>query len=276
MVIKTPLAPFGMEISGLDIRSIAASSFNEVARLIAGSRVLVFRDQTLDDASFVQFLQGLGVLTFTEGEIPVENFPDLNVVSNLGRQTPPRSVFHTDTSYVMRPPSFTALRPVLLPAKGGNTLFSDQVRAAASLPERIRHFLAGRTVMHTATGLDGQTENTRQPLFRRHGVTGETALFLSTPKRCTDLSGVDAGASQRIIAALYRHSTRVSSLYRHVWKAGDVLIWDNRVTMHRADHGDVNEARVLHRGMVMGEIPLMAEDGMERRPLTGSKHTATV
>ena len=275
-MIKAALAPFGMEVSGLDIQAISASSFNKIAHLIASSRVLVFRDQTLDDASFVQFLQGLGALTFTEGETPVENFPDLNVVSNMGRQTPPRSVFHTDTSYVMRPPSFTALRPVILPAKGGDTLFSDQVRAASSLPEKMRHFLAGRTVMHTATGLDGQTENTRQPLFRQHGVTGETALFLSTPKRCTDLSGVDALTSQRILAALYKYSIRASTLYRHVWKEGDVLIWDNRVTMHRADHGDVTEDRVLHRGMVMGEIPLMAEAVVEKRRLSASGHTTVV
>ena len=257
-MIKAALAPFGMEVSGLDIRAISPSSFSDLARLIASSRVLVFRAQTLDDSSFVEFLKGLGELTFTEGEIPVEKFPDLNLVSNVGRQTPPRSVFHTDTSYVPRPPSFTALRPVVLPSSGGDTLFSDQVRAAASLPENIRLCLAGRSVMHTATGLDGQMESTRQPLFRRHGVTGETALFLSTPKRCTDLSGVDAQTSQRILAALYRHSTRASRLYRHVWKAGDVLIWDNRATMHKADHGKVTEDRVLHRGMVRGEIPLMA------------------
>ena len=276
MRVNTALAPFGMEVSGLDIRSIAASSFHDVAQLIASSRVLVFRDQILDNASFVHFLKGLGELTFTEGETPVENFPDLNVVSNVGHQTPPRSVFHTDTSYVMRPPSFTALRPVSLPAQGGDTLFSDQVRAAASLPKRTRHFLAGRTVMHTATGLDGQTENTRQPLFRRHAITGETALYLSTPKRCTYLSGVDAQMSQRILAALYRHSTRASALYRHVWKAGDMLIWDNRVTMHKADHGDVTQDRVLHRGMVMGEIPVMAECTVEKCPLTSSEYTASV
>ena len=97
-----------------------------------------------------------------------------------------------------------------------------------------------------------------QPLFRRHDLTGETALFLSTPKRCTDLSGVDARTSPRILAALYRHSTRASRLRLYAWKAGDVLTWDNRVTLHKADHGDVSEDRVLHRGMVRGEIPLMA------------------
>ena len=255
---KTSLAPFGLEVTGLDITSLSAPSFDSIAQMIAGARVVVFRGQTISDASFVQFLGGLGQLTFTEGEKPVENAPQLNVVSNVGRLVPPRSVFHTDTSYVLCPPSFTALRPVVLPATGGDTLFSDQVKAAARLPEKIRNFLAGRSVLHGVSGLDGQNATTRQPLLRRHAITGEVSLYLSTPQRCTALSGVDAQTSERIIAALYRHSTRASKLYRHVWQAGDVLIWDNRVTMHKADHGNVVEDRVLHRGMVMGEVPVMA------------------
>ena len=261
-MIKTALAPFGLEVSGLDITTLSGPSFDSIARLIAGARVVVFREQVLDDLAFVRFLKGLGQLTFTDGEISVEHAPDLNVVSNMGRLSPPRSVFHTDTSYVVCPPSFTALRPVVLPASGGDTIFSDQVGAAASLPQNIRRYLDGRTVLHGVSGLEGKIEGnsatTRQPLFRRHALTGEVSLFLSTPQRCTGLSGVDAPTSERIIAALYRYSTRASKLYRHQWKAGDVLIWDNRVTMHKADHGNVTEDRVLHRGMVMGETPLMA------------------
>ena len=267
-MVKTSLAPFGLEVTGLDITSldnmsldnmsICAPSFDSLAQMIAGARVVVFRGQAIGDASFVKFLSGLGQLTFTEGETPVENAPQLNIVSNVGRLAPPRSVFHTDTSYVLRPPSFTALRPVVLPATGGDTVFSDQVKAAARLPEKTRNFLAGRTVLHGVSGLDGQNATTRQPLLRRHAITGEVSLFLSTPQRCTALSGVDGPTSERIIAALYRHSTRASTLYRHVWKAGDVLIWDNRVTMHKADHGNVTEDRILHRGMVMGEMPVMA------------------
>lgn len=255
-MLKTALSPFGVAVSGLDITSLAATSFADIAALIASARVVVFRGQTLDDALFVRFLKGLGEMTFTAGETPVEEFPDLNVVSNVGRQTPPRSVFHTDTSYVPCPPSFTALRPVLLPSTGGNTLFSDQVKAAQRLPAKVREFLTGRTVMHAATGLDGQPQSTRQPLLRRHVVTGEIALFLSTPERCSQLSGVDAVTSARMLAALYRHSTKTSALYRHDWKAGDVLIWDNRVTMHKADHDHVTQDRVLHRGMVGGEMPI--------------------
>ena len=254
----TPLHPFGAEVTGLDLADVSASQFDQLAQLAASARVVVFRQQAIDDATFVRFLGGFGPLTFTEGETPVDRAPDLNVVSNLGRLTPPRSVFHTDTSYVARPPSLSALRPVLLPTQGGMTLFSDQVAAATDLPPRFRAALKGRSVLHQTTGPDGQRQGTRHPLFRRHPLTGEVAMYLSTPERCTAISDLDAAISRRAMAALYRHSIRPARLYRHAWQPGDLLVWDNRVTMHRADHTDVLGHRVLHRGMVQGEVPLAA------------------
>jgi taurine dioxygenase len=252
----TALAPFGIEVTGFDVASARASDAGALHDTIARGRVVVFRDQRADDAAFVRFLRLLGELTFTDGETPVAGAPALNVVSNVGRTTPPRSVFHTDTSYVARPPAFTALRPVRLPRAGGSTLFSDQVRAAATLSARVRRALDGRTVLHRATGVAGGA--TRHPLFRRHPRSGEIALYLSTPERCSALSGVDDATSARTIAALYRHSIRAANVYAHAWRAGDVLVWDDRLTMHRADHDGVSGDRVLHRGMVLGEVPLPA------------------
>lgn len=252
------LVPFGMAVDGIDIGALQRPKGDELVRLISVARVVVFRDQKIDDPGFVRFLRGLGELTFTAGETPVAGMPDLNIVSNMGRTTPPRSVFHTDTSYVEQPPAFTALRPVLLPRIGGATLFTDQVAVARGLPHPIRVRLAGRTVLHRSSGLRERSDATRHPLFRRHPVTGETALYLSTPERCSALSGVDAETSARVIAALYRRSIRNAGLYRHLWHAGDVLIWDDRTTMHRADHATVEGDRVLHRGMIGGEAPIPA------------------
>ena len=257
MIIK-PLHPFGAEVTALDLANVSAAQFEQLAHLVATARVVVFRRQAIDDAAFVRFLGGFGPLTFTQGETPVAHAPDLNVVSNVGRLTPPRSVFHTDTSYVPCPPSLSALRPVLLPTQGGLTLFSDQVAAAAGLPQRTRDALKGRSVLHQTTGPDGQPQGTRQPLLRRHPLTGDVALYLSTPQRCTDVSDMAAATSARVIAALYRRSIRPARLYRHAWQPGDILMWDNRVSMHRADHGGVIGDRVLHRGLVQGEAPVAA------------------
>jgi len=248
-----------VEIAGVDVAAAPPAAIADLGTLVSRHRVAVIRDQHVDDVAFVAFLRALGELTFTPGETPVAGAPDLNLISNVGRTSPPRSVFHTDTSYVPRPPAFTALRAVRLPRAGGTTLFSDQVRAAQSVPARFRAALSGRTVRH-GLGMAGAStgDAQRHPLFRRHPVTGEVALFLSTPERCSELSGVDPVTSARAIAALYRHSIRPARLYRHSWRAGDILIWDDRVTMHRADHTDVDGDRVLHRGLVLGEVPIPA------------------
>ena len=252
------LSPFGLEVWDVDIGALSQAAADALAGLIAINRVVVFRNQSGGDSELVSFLQQLGPLTFTAGETPVAGAPDLNVVSNLGRSTPPRSVFHTDTSYVARPPAFTALREVMLPTRGGQTVFSDQVAAFLALPAAWRSGLASCTVQHRTTGLDGKSQTQDHPLFRLHPVTAETALYLSTPERCSHLSGVAPATSARLVSILYRRSIRASNLYRHSWKKGDVVIWDNRLTMHQADHSDVDGDRVLHRGMVMGEQPIHA------------------
>lgn len=251
------LHPFGAEIIGVECAS-QTIDFAALAGHIAAARVAVLRDQHLNDAEFVQFLSGFGPLVFTTGETPVPGAPLLNVVTNVGRTAPPVSRFHTDSSYFATPPSFTALRPVQLQQQGGDTLFSDQVAAASGLPARLRACLASRQVLHRCTGLAGIDEETWHPLLRQHPITGETALYLSTPARCAAITGLEPALASRIIALLYRRSQAAANIYRHVWQPGDLLIWDNRLTMHRADHDAVEGARTLHRGMVAGEVPITA------------------
>jgi len=251
-------APFGAKISGVSIADVDRDLAADVAALVVRHRVVVLKDQPDSDLAFVRFLGLMGPLMFTDGEIPVEGASDLNVVSNIGRKVPPRSVFHTDTSYVAQPPAFSALRAVCLPDRGGETLFSDQVRAASELPGHVRDWIGDRRVSHEATDPAGNVHKVSHPLLRANPDTGETALYLSTPARCTGLTGVEANESRRIIDVLYRRSIRPAHLYRHRWQRGDFVIWDNRTTMHRADHGNVAGDRVLHRGMVRGEVPVAA------------------
>lgn len=252
------LVPFAAEVANVQVREADEGLAALISSAVAAHRVVILRGQVAEDSDFVRFLRMLGELTFTAGETPVSNAPDLNVVSNVGRTTPPRSVFHTDTSYVAQPPALGALRAVSLPISGGATLFSDQVRAADSLPSAARDWLRGRTLLHGVKGTDGNFMQMRHPILTRHPVTGEMALFLSTPERCTGLSGVDPPLSARVVNLLYLRSVRASQLYRHEWRTGDIVIWDNRATMHRADHTAVAGDRVLHRGLVLGEVPQAA------------------
>ncbi|MEM7488580.1 MAG: TauD/TfdA family dioxygenase [Pseudomonadota bacterium] len=221
--------------------------------------VVVIEGAYVSDDDFVAFLEALGPLTFTDGETPLAGQPKLNFVTNVGRSRAPRSVFHTDTSYVTAPPAFTALKAERIPEAGGETVFTNQFDAYDRLNPDLRLRLTGARVLHRVTGVEtaGETE-TWHPVFRRHPISGRTALFLSTPERCVDLELADGSRAPDLIADLYAHSTDPAHEWRHRWSEGDILIWDNRCTLHKADHSAVVGDRVLHRGMVAGERPMAA------------------
>jgi taurine dioxygenase len=247
--------PVGVEVTGTDLRELDRAGAAELAILLARHGVAVIPDQEINDTEFVAFLRRFGDLVFTTGETPVPGFPDLNVITNQGRTTPPRSTFHVDSSYLRVPPAYTALRAVSIPAQGGETLFTNQYAAFDSLPDDLVSRLEGRSITHVVTGLDlGEDDETEaeHPVFAQHPISGRTALYLSTPKRCAAVSGMTPAESEQTVQELYAHSTREENSMRHAWSPGDVVMWDNRCVLHRADHSAVVGDRVMHRGMVAG------------------------
>ncbi|WP_206063207.1 TauD/TfdA family dioxygenase [Nocardioides sp. HDW12B] len=249
------LDPVGVVVRDVDLAWVDDAQVDALRVLLGQHGVVVVPEQTLDDAAFVALLERFGTLTFTTGETPLEGHPDLNVISNVGRTTPPRSSFHVDTSYVVTPPAYTALRAVTVPEQGGATQFSNQYRAFDTLPAELRKRLAGRTIRHVVTGVelgpDDESE-AEHPVFRPHPVTGRTALYLTTPARCASVTGLDPIESEEVVAQLFEHSTRPANVLDHRWSPGDVVMWDNGCVMHRADHSGVVGDRVMHRGMVLG------------------------
>jgi taurine dioxygenase len=249
------LRPFGARVRELSLTTLDRGQVARLRGLLAWRGVLHFPGQLIDDAGFVAFLRRFGAPAFTVGEMAVPGHPDLNEVSNVGRTSPPRSSFHVDTSYVARPPAYTALRAVMVPEHGGETQFTDQYRAYETLPFEIRARLMGATITHVATGVslaDGDEAEAAHPVFRRHPISDRVALYLSTPARCAAISGLDEPEARDMIAFLYEHSIRVEHRLAHRWAPGDVLMWDNGCVLHRADHSAVTGDRVLHRGMVAG------------------------
>lgn len=254
-MITHPLDPVGVRVDDLDLATAAPDELAALPGLLAEHGVVVVPDQTIEDAAFVELLRGFGELFFTAGETPVPGFDDLNVISNVGRDTPPRSTFHVDSSYVSSPPAYTALRAVAIPEVGGETLFSNQYAAYDTLPDDVRDRLADRTIEHVVTGVDpgpGEERSAHHPVFRPHPLSGRTALYLTTPARCASISGMDEAETAETVAYLLEHSTRDDNVYRHAWSPGDVVIWDNGCVLHRADHSGVVGDRVMHRGMSRG------------------------
>lgn len=251
----TVLEPIGARLSDVAVGELDADTVGQLRDLLAHHGVLILPGQPIDDDTFTAFLRSFGALAFTKGETPVAGHPDLNVVSNVGRTTPPRSSFHVDTSYVHRPPAYTALRAVQIPERGGQTLFTNQYRACETLPSAVRQSLEGRAITHVVTGVEteeGDQVSAEHPVFRRHPLSGRTALYLTTPSRCAAVSDMSAADARETIAFLFENSTRADNVLRHAWAPGDVVIWDNGCVLHRADHDGVVGDRVMHRGMVAG------------------------
>jgi taurine dioxygenase len=249
------LEPVGVEVTALPLTELDDGDIAHLRALLADHGVVVLPGQWVDDAGFLAFLRRFGELAFTAGETPAPGFPDLNVVSNVGRTSPPRSTFHVDTSYVARPPAYTALRAVEIPERGGETVFTNQYRAHDTLRGWMRTALEGRTMRHRVTGLDLGPDEEREadhPVLRPHPLTGRASLYLSTPQRCTAISGMADEEARETIAYLYAHSIRPENTYRHAWRPGDVVMWDNACVLHKADHTGVVGDRVMHRGMVAG------------------------
>ncbi len=252
MLAHTLLHPLGAQITGVSADHLDDRAVDDLRLLLARHGVVVLRDQRLDDHGLVTFLRHFGNLAFTAGETPVPGHPELNVISNIGARTPPRSTFHVDTSYMDDPPAFTALLAVTVPQAGGQTLFSDQYAAYDTLSPDLRARLDGRTVRHVVTGVEpgpGEQTSATHPVFAKHPQTGRIALFLTTPARCAAVSGLDDLDAAQVVDLLYAHSTRPQHTLRHSWQPGDLVVWDNRCVMHRADHDGVVGDRVMHRGM---------------------------
>jgi taurine dioxygenase len=246
--------PLGVAVTDLSLRELGPDEVFVIKGLLAQHGVAVFPGQDLDNPAFLAFLRLFGEPVFTTGETPVEGFPDLNVISNVGLTRTPRSTFHVDSSYLSRPPDYTALRAVEIPRQGGETMFTNQYRAYETLPADVAKDLEGRTITHVVTGLDLDEEtpsSADHPVLRWHPIACRTSLYLSTPARCAAVSGLAPEEASTLVAFLYEHSTAAANTFRHAWSAGDMVMWDNRCVLHRADHSDVSGDRVMHRGMVV-------------------------
>ena len=179
--------------------------------------------------------------------------------------------WHTDVTFMRRPPLGSILRAVVVPPAGGDTLWSDQQAAFESLSPALQEFLSTLTAVHDGRRTFGgfldaghviewegerlaSLDPTEHPVVRTHPETGRRSLFVN-PQFTSHLVGLSARHSEALLDQLYRHMTVPEHTVRHRWRPGDVAFWDNRATMHYAtlDYGDA--ARVMHRVTLRGDRP---------------------
>lgn len=263
---------FAAEITGLDLRNpLDAATRQAVLDALARHKAICFRDQSLTGAQQVAFTQQFGPLElFTIANRGVDNpLPLLNIVSNLGKDGKPSGNletrrWHTDKSFLATPCFATILHPVILPPAGGETCFADMHEAYEALSAREKAELENVRIVHsreysmrragkvpTPQEIEDAGPPMAHPLVRINPFSGRKGLFMG--EHAAHLEGQEA-AGRAPIDALEAYATQERFVYRHAWRKGDVLMWDNGSLLHRGDDNfNVGQqARVLHRTCLSG------------------------
>ncbi|HTW27158.1 MAG TPA: TauD/TfdA family dioxygenase [Acetobacteraceae bacterium] len=269
-------AVLGAELSGIDLRRADDAAFAAIHRAWLDHAVLLFRDQSLSDADLVRFSRRFGDLDLAPvqetGRRFVDGHPEIYVVSNVVRDGQPigslgagEAVWHTDMSYLPDPPKASMLYALEVPPAGGDTSFCDMASALAALPADLRRRIDGLEIKHDGTYNSGgfvrqgvqPTDDPRaapgaiHPLVARHPENGRAVLYLGR-RRNAYIPGLQLADSEALLDALWTHVARPEFAWTHRWRVGDLVLWDNRSTMHRRDAFDPATRRVMHRTQIKG------------------------
>lgn len=245
--------------------------------------VLLFRGQSLSDPQLIAFSRHLGDLDFCPpndlGRTHIEAFPEIVVISNveengrkLGSLGNYESLWHTDMSYCDVPPRASLLHSLEVPPSGGDTQFSNMYLALERMPADLRREIEGVILVHDSSldsvgtrrkGLPDVTDpsqapGARHPIVRMHPDTGREALYLGR-RRNAYVVGLPVAESEKLLDRVWAHAASPQFVWTHRWKVGDLVLWDNRCTMHRRDAFDAADRRIMHRTQVKGEPVRMPE-----------------
>ena len=271
-------AALGAEIRGVDLREpLDEDEFAAIERAYDEHGVIFFRGQKLTPPQQVAFTRRFGEIEFNIfGERwSVTGSPEIVVVSNAIENGAPIGVrragenWHSDMCYSARPPRGTMLYALEIPELHGlalgDTEFASAAAAWDALPEALQNELDGRRALFDFAGRKRafppkQSEIDRyppvtHPIVRTHPHTGRKCLYVMRDD-CTGIEGMDAGEAEALIAALADHIVKPAFIYRHQWRPGDLLMWDNCTVQHRAIQDyDLPLRRLMHRTTMGGAVP---------------------
>jgi len=270
-------AALGAELRGIDLRGVDDATFAAIHRAWNDHLVLLVRGQSLSDDDLIAFSRRFGALDWApvqeNGRRFVDGKPELYVVSNvvengvaIGSLGAGEAVWHTDMSYLPDPPKASILYALEVPPAGGATGFCDMYRAYEELPAELKRAIEGRRLKHDGTFNSGgyvregvvatddpiASPGTFHPIVCTHPETGRKTLYLGR-RRNAYIEGLALAESEALLDALWEHATRDQATWYNQWRVGDLVLWDNRCTMHRRDPFDAAARRVMHRTQIKGE-----------------------
>ena len=276
------LAPhIGAEVRGIDL---SAAMYDATFAAIEGAwhdhGVLLFRDQQLDDMQQVRFAERFGPLAHTLKQYEGTAHPAIMYVTNerkdgkyIGALPDGEMYFHSDMCYLEQPCMAAMLHAIAIPPDGGNTIFASMYAAYDTLPADLKTQLEGRLAMNSyepgygasnvkariELGAAAQTETTRafaHPVFRTHPATGKKSVYVN--RLMTEyIVDMPRAGSDALLKRVFDHQEQPQFQYEHAWRIGDVLIWDNRCTLHARRDFDDRHLRKLRRVTVKGEKPFL-------------------
>lgn len=273
-------AALGADVSGVDLsKDLDAATAAALERAWMDHLVLRFRGQTLDDDQLMRFSARFGTLDRApvQAKADTQQRPNewVTIISNVKVDGKPigglgsyESLWHTDMSYNEVPPMASALYAHEVPPSGGDTGFCNMYRAYETLPDDLRRRIDGRQCKHdssrnsvgelrrgfTEVADPRDTPGALHPIARTHPVTQRKALFLGR-RRNASIVGLSLADSEALLDALWAHASKPENCWYQQWRVGDLVMWDNRCTMHRRDAFDDSARRIMHRTQICGDRP---------------------
>ena len=269
-----PLSPaLGAEITGVDLcEPIDAMLKQKLLDTWHEHQVILLRNQMLDEDAQVRFAETFGPpARTTSGRTfkGVKN-PAVMLVSNIREDGKPIGAlpdgemhFHTDQCHRATPAAATMLYAIEIPSKGGNTLFANAYKAYETLPDDIKQRLANRRALNAyatdtttrSTSYEGANSSYWHPAVRTHPATRRKALYVNR-LMTREIERLPRGESDALLQTLFDHQEQPQFVYEHVWRPGDILMWDNRCTLHARTDFSAGERRLLRRVTLTGETPV--------------------
>jgi alpha-ketoglutarate-dependent taurine dioxygenase len=287
-ITVTPRHPaLGAEIRGIDMRRpMDPETFKAVHDAWMKHLVVVFPDQPVTDQEHVAFTRHFGepeIFHQTSLHLRSDRVREIFLVSNVDeddrlmtpaepsqKQLSSSRQWHTDSSYRTTPSVGSLLHGIEISRTGGITQFINMYLVYDELPDGLRREVEGRRARHDFGMLHklvGNPPPTKEeaaamppawhPLVRRHPVTGRKSLYISSIYNDA-IEGLEESASRRLIEELSDFAAQPKYMYRHEWEPHDVLMWDNRCTVHAVTPHDPTERRVMHRTTIVGSEPVVA------------------
>jgi taurine dioxygenase len=270
-----PVGRLGAEVKGVDLAQVTPYEIDAIKNAWYRHDVLLFRNQKITDEHLLAFSRHFGTLDSPPnqgaGRKSPPGYPEVYIVSNvldatgepIGALGDGEAAWHTDMSYAPQPPDASMLYSLEIPAVGGDTSFASMKAALEAMPKSLVEPIRNMDIKHDGTYDSGgnvrkgltptddprASVGTPHPIVIEHPVSRDRALYLGR-RRNAYVMGLELAESERLLEELWSYVE--TAVYRHKWALGDLVLWDNRTTMHRRDSFDASARRVMHRTQIRG------------------------